>query len=227
MELVWLFVLGALVAAFVGLLIGRMGRRDLETERDRLGRLLNRAEAQVKEQGRTSGRLREQNETVDHLFLSLPDVVRDLNRSDIEPSEVPDAILKMAQAFFQPAQILLYQAVGSSDGPQELVLARSVGLEQVPAALSRVRFGEGKLGWVALNDVDMLREDWSNTTRTEARSIADNHPMLQSDIIGPLVHRGDKGEEVLGVLSVGAPNRRHPYEKRMFQVLARTRTATG
>ena len=224
MELVWFSALGILVATFVGVLIGRLGKREIETERDRLGRLLNRAEAQVKEQGRTAGRLREQCETVDHLFLSLPDVVRDMNRSDIEPREVPDAIMKMAQAFFQPAQILLYDAVGSADGQQELLLAREVGLEQVPAALSRVRFGEGKVGWVALNDVDMLREDWSNTTRTEARSIADNHPMLLADVIGPLVHHGEKGEEVLGVLSVGAPNRRHPNEKRMFQVLTNLAT---
>jgi diguanylate cyclase (GGDEF)-like protein len=219
-----LAVLGILVAVFVGVLIGRLGKRDIETERDRLGRLLNRAEAQVKEQGRITGRLREQIDTVDHLFLSLPDVVRDINRSDIEPREVPDAVLKLAQAFFQPAQILLYEAVGSADGPQELVLARQIGLENVPAALARVRFGEGKLGWVALNDVDMVREDWSNTTRTEARSIADNHPALQADIVGPLVHRGEKGEEVLGVLAVGGPARRHPSEKRMFQVLTNLAT---
>jgi diguanylate cyclase (GGDEF)-like protein len=65
----------------------------------------------------------------------------------------------------------------------------------------------------------MLAEDWLNLTRTEGRSMEDNHPSLRLDMIAPLVqHKGMK-EHTLGVLCVGRPSVRPRDEKLMLQVV--------
>jgi len=49
--------------------------------------------------------------------------------------------------------------------------------------------------------------------------VEDNHPVLEADIVGPLVHATVEGDQILGVLCIGSPAIRPRDEKLMFQLV--------
>ena len=95
-------------------LIGRSGSGQLNKTNIDLARKLARAEAHAKEQSRIVSGLRAEHGTVASLALSLPNVVRELNSYDLNLRRVPGIILQLAEAIFQPGQILFYQTVMAS-----------------------------------------------------------------------------------------------------------------
>jgi diguanylate cyclase (GGDEF)-like protein len=207
-----------LVLLFVTLVRIRRARVELK----RVQKQLTRSESQTKEQSRMISRLRAEKGSVASLALSLPTVVQELNRTDMDPRRVPGLIMNLVESIFQPGQVLFYAArAGAKDGsrPAELRLVHHFGFGDVPDVLKRVPFGKGKLGWVAAHRIDMLREDWLNPARTEGRKIEDNHPSLRAEVVGPLVHHSMDGEQVLGVISIGSPATRPRDEKLMFQLI--------
>jgi diguanylate cyclase (GGDEF)-like protein len=214
--------LGAATALVIFLLATMIRHRRVQAELTKTRNRLARAEAQTKEHSRLISRLRSEKGSVASLALSLPTVLQELNRGNVDPRRVPALILSLADTIFQPGQVLFYIArAGSSDGARkpELQLVSHYGFGDVPDALKRVPFGAGKIGWVAAHRIDMLREDWLNPARTEGDKIDDNHPSLRPDIVGPLVHRSMEGEQVLGVLCLGSLGTRPRDEKLMFQLV--------
>ena len=215
MILLLAFVVGPVIA-FVA---GRSGMKKLAEAADGLRDRLARAESQAKEQRHMVTRMRAEQGTVASLALSLPSVVRELNRSNFEARSVPGLILQLAESIFQPAQILFYRTCVLEGGDRELRLANHQGLSEVPEELRRIAFGHGKIGWVAENRLDMLKAGWINLAHTEGLNITDNHALLEADIMGPLVHAERNEEEVLGVLCIGSPGVRPRDEKLMFQLV--------
>lgn len=220
--------LGGTVFATIAVVLGGA----LLWTRVRLGRLhqemasvraeVARSEAQAKEQSRTMSRLRSDRGSVATLAMQLPHVLQALNRSNLEPRRVPILILNLLDAIFQPGHALFYvtRSTGvSTETTRELHLIQHPGLNDVPAALKRVRFGQGKIGWVAEHRIDMLKEDWLNPMRTEGQRVEDNHPAVAYDIVGPIVYHDDHGEHTLGVLCVGSLGVRPRDEKSMFQLV--------
>jgi diguanylate cyclase (GGDEF)-like protein len=211
-----LMLVGALVLIFL------LRNRRTHEELSRVQKQLARSESQTKEQSRMISRLRAEKGSVAQLALSLPTVVQELNRTDMDPRRVPGLIMNLVESIFQPGQVLFYAArAGAKDGsrPPELRLVHHFGFGDVPEELKRVPFGRGKLGWVAEHRIDMLREDWLNPSRTDSRKIEDNHPSLRAEVVGPLVHHSMDGEQVLGVISIGNPATRPRDEKLMFQLI--------
>jgi len=219
-----LFVVGGCaVGVFLGYQWARRGLDALQSELSRLSMQLERSDVATREQMRVIGRMQGEQATVAGVIRQLPDVVRDLNRSDLESQAIPSLLFSMTQDIFQPEQILLYLVRNPGDDEEpadELYLRHHRGLGD-PAAVRRVRVGEGKIGWVAEHKVEMLAEDWGNQTRTEGRFVSENHPALRLDMIGPLVHYGDAGAVLLGVLCVGLPRgaTRPRDEKRLLQLI--------
>jgi diguanylate cyclase (GGDEF)-like protein len=215
--------LAAIVAMWViGFMFGRAGRRDLIAEQERLKQAVTRAERQSSDQSRqTIAKMRRELDTVANLALALPRVVRDLNRDDVEPAEVPRLILRLADAVFEPKQVLLYgiRTVEGSKTERELQLSLHRGIDPLPEALKTVPMGRGKIGWAAEHELDMLRDDWDTLRATEGLDVPGNHPLLQPDIIGPLVHHRKQRQQVLGVLCIGAPRIRPRDMKLMFQMV--------
>jgi len=211
----------AAVAILGGLFIGWLGRGGLQRKLNEAQSQLARAESQTKEQSRMVARMRSEQGTVASLALSLPSVVRELNRSDLDPRRVPGLILQLAEAIFQPGLILFYETrrPPGGEGTKELHLVASKGLSETPDSLKHMPFGTGKIGWVAEAKLDMLKEAWVNLTRTDGEIVQDNHPTVEIDILGPLVHHDVHQEEVLGVLCLGAPGIRPRDEKLMFQMV--------
>lgn len=211
-----------LAALAGGLLVGRISVRRLARENSRLKQTVARGEAQSKEQNRMFSRMRSEQGTVASLALSLPAVVSEINRSDLDPRRVPGLILNLAEAIFSPAQILVYETrclPGEEKRSRDLHLVAHRGLVDPPDALKHVPFGEGKIGWVAEAKVDMLKSAWHNLTHTNGEVVEDNHPAAQIDIAGPMVHHDIRDEQVLGVLCIGSPGIRPRDEKLMFQMV--------
>jgi diguanylate cyclase (GGDEF)-like protein len=220
-------LLSATIAVSTGcLLLGRAlalrGRGRLKKQLAVLQDKVVRSEAQARDSSRMVARMQGEQGTVANLALSLPGVVRELNRGDLDPRAVPPLILNLAEAVFQPGYVLLYIARAGSkreDAGPVLQLVRQQGYAEIPASLKTIPFGSGKIGWVAQQKLDMLKEDWINLARTEGTSIQDNHPSACLDISGPLVHHLVSGEQVLGVLCIGSPKIRPRNEKLMFQLV--------
>ncbi len=209
------------ICLIAGFLLGRRGKRKYENELLQARHQMTRFESQNKDQNRVVARMREELDTVASLALSLPHIVRDLNRDDLEPREVPRLILQLANSIFRPEQILLYgvRSTARDNGQGELWLQAQQGFQEIPAALKSIRIGEGKIGWVANYEIDMVAEDWDNRARTEGATVPANHPSLRADIMGPLLHHTLDSQAVLGVICLGAPRIRVRDEKLMFQLV--------
>lgn len=217
-------ILAVVGGGLAGFWLGRLGRAASHREIALLTGDVSRSEAHSREQTRLLSRMRFEQATVSGVIRQLPDIVRDLNRSDLEPERIPALLFTLAQDIFQPEHILLYTvaAPGDEEAPNdELILQAHRGLGEVPSALRQIRIGEGRVGWAAENKVEMLSDDWLNQTRTEGKSIAENHPTTRLDMIGPLVHYGGKGAQLLGALCIGVAKSagRPRDEKRMLQLI--------
>ncbi len=217
-------VAGAIGGILLGLLLARMSRRPSKLDLDRVTAELSRSESHGREQARLLGRVHAEQAAVGGLIRQLPDVVRELNRSDLDPGRIPGLLFNLAQGAFQPQQLLLYLVRNpgdTEDVQEELFLKVHHGIADLPTALKRVRVGEGRIGWAAENKVEMLADDWMNLTRTEGRSVPENHPSLRLDMIGPLVHYSDRGPILLGVLCLALADIPHRPrdEKRILQLI--------
>jgi diguanylate cyclase (GGDEF)-like protein len=205
-----------------GFFLGRSGRRQMLERQEQLEQQLANAERQSNEASkRTISKMRRELDTVSNLALALPHVVRDLNRDDLDPNDVPKLIIQLANAIFEPRHILLYSWQPTRPGSRERVLGLTAqrGFDDLPETLKSVQPGEGKIGWVAQHELDMLKEDWDTLRVNEGVDVADNHPSFKADVIGPLIHHAKQRQHVLGVLCIGAPRIRPRDEKLMFQMV--------
>jgi GGDEF domain-containing protein len=217
-------VLGILgLGLVVGFVLGRRGLKTLTSASERQRDEVARSEAQGRELQRQLSRLRNEQQALSNLSRSLPGVVRDLNRSQIDARQIPRLVFQFVDSIFEPEQILLYvvRSPGEeSEREQEIFLREHTGLAEVPPSVTRLRVGDGKIGWVAEHKIEMLAEDWLRLTRTDGVSMRDNHPSLKLDMIAPLVHHEEGREQLLGVLCVGAPAVRPRDEKLMLQLVS-------
>lgn len=210
---------GAVGVAF-GVVIGRLGRWRLVSERGHLEAEVARLESQSRDQARQVAKLRGEQRAVSNLTRQLPNLARELNRSDLDDSLIPRLVFALVDSIFEPEQKLLYlvdPALG--DRSQILHLIERSSAADIPSSVAKIKIGDGKIGWVAAAKVEMLADDWLNMTRTEGRAIEDNHPALKLDLIGPLVQYEDGKARLLGVLCVGNPASRPRDEKNMLQMI--------
>jgi diguanylate cyclase (GGDEF)-like protein len=212
-----LILVGLVLAVVAGFTAGRAGRGEISLESR-----LEHHEQQSKERSRVVAALNREQNSLQNLALSLPQVVQQLNRADLDSKKIPGLIFNLANAIFQPEQMLFFRAkrVRDRSGTRmELQLEHHQGLNPVPASVMRIPFGQGKLGWVAEHKLDKLSNEWSNMTASDGVQAMSGMRNLKLDIIGPLSHHNTRGEEVLGVLSIGAPTLHPKNEKLMFQMV--------
>jgi diguanylate cyclase (GGDEF)-like protein len=211
-----------LLAALAGLTIGyhlwRKGTARVKLEAERLAAELARSESQAKDLSLVGAKLRNEQRMMTSLTRYLPGLVRELNRSDLDRRQIPELLYQLVDAIFEPEQFLLFLARSEGEA-LEFHLCKHHGLEKVPQGAGRVAMGAGKIGWVAENRVEMIADDWLNLTRTEGRTITDNHPLFRLDMIGPLVHHDQGEDHVLGVMCIGGPAMRPRDEKFMLQMV--------
>ncbi len=214
-------VLAAVAGLIAGFVSGRRRRERTARETARMRDELARTDQQIREQSRIAAKLRSEQQFLKNLSISLPRLVRELNRESLDFQDIPRQLLDLAGSVFEPSQMLLFLVRSPGDtNPegQELLLRDHRGLGEVPKTASRVRRGEGKIGWVAASMVEMADDDWLNLSRTEGRTLDDNHPAFRLSLIGPIVHHG-KEDHLLGVLCSGEPATRPKNEKLVLQMI--------
>ena len=144
--LLTLSIVGAAGCLLLGRALALRGRGRLKKELETLRDKVVRSEAQAREGSRMIARMKGEQGTVANLALSLPGVVRELNRGDLEPRAVPPLILNLAEAVFQPGYVLLYIARAGAkreDAGPVLQLVRQQGYVEIPASLKTIPFGSG------------------------------------------------------------------------------------
>jgi diguanylate cyclase (GGDEF)-like protein len=212
----------ALVSAFTGFALGRRAAIPLLERVTKLSDEVGRWEAQTREHSRQVARLHGDQRTQANFLRALPSAMLALNRSNLHPADIPEHLFRLADAIFEPRQILLFLARNPNQedvGLQELHLRAQRGIEHVPPSFAKIRVGHGQIGWVAENRVEMAKEDWLNLTRTEGRTLEPEHPAFHTDLVGPLLHQGADGSQLLGVLVIGEPTTRTRDEKLMLQMI--------
>jgi diguanylate cyclase (GGDEF)-like protein len=220
-------VVSGLVGLGVGVFLGRIGRSVFVAEIGRLESEIVRLESQSRDQARQVTKLRGEQRAMSSFTRVLPSLARELNRSDLDERQIPRLVFALVDSIFEAEQTLLYLTVpsggGSGKGPTLNLVDRSSATE-IPPQATRIAIGEGKIGWVANAKVEMAAEDWLNMTRTEGRTIEDNHPALRLDLVGPLVHHDDGRDRLLGVLCIGNPATHPRDEKLMLQMVTNLAT---
>ena len=220
-------VVAAGLGGVLGAVLGRLGRPRLFGEIQRLEGEVARLETQARDQSRQVSKLSGEQRALSALTRTLPDIARELNRSDLDERQIPRHVFALVTAIFEPEQTLLFlveRAAGASRDARTLYLAERAGGAEIPPAATRIAIGEGKIGWVASAKVEMRAEDWLNKSRMEGQTIGENHPSLKLDLIGPIVHHDDGKDVLLGVLCVGNPSL-HPRDgKLMLQMVTNLAT---
>jgi diguanylate cyclase (GGDEF)-like protein len=155
------------------------------------------------------------------LMRALPHAGSEINSSELDQHKVGQLVVKLAEATFEPQQILLYfvRSPGSEQKPTELFLEFAKGIRQKVASLQRVPFGVGKIGFVAAHRVEMTADDWANVTRTGGETVLENVAGFRSDLLGPMMQQSHDGDRVLGVLCLGQPTVRLRNEKMILQMI--------
>lgn len=215
-------ILAGALGVAVGILLGRRGRPRLDSELDRLEAEVARLENHSRGQARHIAKIRDEQRALSSFTRLLPSIARDLNRSDLDERQIPRLVFALADAIFEPEQMLFYLVrthSGDVERGELLQLVERTGAADLPPSALKIKVGEGKIGWVASAKVEMLAEDWLNMSRTEGWTINDNHPSLRLDLIGPLVHHDDGKDRLLGILCIGNPASRPRDEKAMLQML--------
>ncbi|MBZ5639575.1 MAG: GGDEF domain-containing protein [Acidobacteriia bacterium] len=219
----WSVVLiAAAAASVVGFLLGRRALGEIQRAAQRLTAEIARLEGQSREQTRLASKMRNEQRSLTNLSRSLPGLVRELNNSYLDPNDIPKHLFDLTEKIFEPQQMLLFLVRSPGEevaNLQEIYLRDQRGLGEIPATATRVRIGEGKIGWVAENKVEMMGEDWLNLSRTDGRNVEGNHPAFRLSLVGPLVHHGENQDYLIGVLCVGDPAIRPRDEKLVLQMI--------
>ncbi len=215
-------LIAAAVAAVFGFLLGRRGLGEARRNTQRLTTDVARLEGQSREQTRLASKMRNEQRSLSNLSRFLPGLARELNNSYLDPNDIPKHIFDLTEKIFEPQQMLLFLVRSPGEGVaniQEIYLRDQRGLGEIPADATRVRVGEGKIGWVAENKVEMVGDDWLNLSRTDGRNVGDNHPAFRLSLVGPLVHHGEDQDYLIGVLCIGDPAIRPRDEKLVLQMI--------
>ncbi len=148
----------------------------------------------------------------------FPKLMADLN-SQTEVRQLPPVLLNAMMRIFRAEQAVVLvrrrSTLAEPERRNRLIVAALASSERGLNVGAEVAIGEGQLGFVAETRKVM---DWQDYRR----QVADNprHPIGAGEpvfaVVAPMVHDG----EILGVIAISRPQRHHPQEKEMMQMIA-------
>jgi diguanylate cyclase (GGDEF)-like protein len=149
-------------------------------------------------------------------FLLLPDLTKEIN-SIREKRNVAPLMVKMLEQIFDPQKILIFFA-NARQKALALVDQKGFSTRSDVATGLMVRFGEGRIGWVAEHRVTMDSSDFANESRLDvaAGSEPPRHRIFGTELCAPMLH----DDELFGVISIGSLARHPKFEKRMLEMVA-------
>lgn len=163
---------------------------------------------------KTVARLEMENQALSNFLALLPDFTKKMN-SRIDRREIPLQVVRVLEQLFAPSQILVLLL---EERINKLRLVRHVGLTVDPNKQIQIDFGEGRLGWVAQNKIEMDLDDFIREKRLTGADFdaAPGHFQFQVELCAPMTHE----DKVRGVISVGGIKRHYKNEKAILRLIA-------
>ncbi|HET6371744.1 MAG TPA: sensor domain-containing diguanylate cyclase [Candidatus Polarisedimenticolia bacterium] len=209
-------LIASAVTLLVGLIAGALlrGKRSAPPEKRRgYGAPEDAEDTEVRDLRRTIHLLQNENRNLSTFLMTLPDLARQLN-AGVEKRKIPALLMGFIEQLFDAEQVLIFQT--THDG-KHLTIATTKGLPEGASMQEVVPFGKGRIGWVALHQLVMDENDFSQKSRSgRSEMSADLHPLFRTEICAPMVAKG----ETLGVISLGGLLRRPKNDKNMLKMVA-------
>jgi len=168
---------------------------------------------QVRDLTRKIKQLEDEASQLSIFLMTLPDLARQLNDSNIEKRKIPPLLVSSADRLFDAEQILVFM---TATGGRSLVLAAGKGAPDDANRTTPIPFGQGPIGWVAAHKVAMDEADFRQRPRDPEAEPLVRVPSVCAELCAPMVWKG----QTLGVISIGGLKRRQKYEKNMLKMVA-------
>jgi diguanylate cyclase (GGDEF)-like protein len=159
-------------------------------------------------------RVEQENDSLTLFFVTLPDLIRQLN-SNRDKRHIAPLLIRLLEVIFEPTQICVFYRSASEDG---LKLAASKGLHRAVEDIGlQIGPSEGRIGWVAEHQIVMDSRDFSSAQdfHGEDPSLASR---IQIDLCAPMVDPDDN--RTIGVVTVGGLGRYPRNDKKMIKMAA-------
>lgn len=148
----------------------------------------------------------------------FPKLMADLN-SQTEVRQLPPVLLNAMMRIFRAEQAVVLvrrrSTLAEPERRNRLIVAALASSERGLNVGAEVAIGDGQLGYVAETLKVM---DWQDYRRQVAEipghSPGPGDPVFA--VVAPMVHDG----EIMGVIAISRPQRHHPQEKEMMQMIA-------
>jgi diguanylate cyclase (GGDEF)-like protein len=164
---------------------------------------------------RSKARLEQENQTYSDFFQILNDFTKELDGS-MDISVLPKRLMDVVDKIFLPGQILIF--LGDPNVPRSLILREAKSVSKDLGPPREIRFGEGKIGWVAQTGTTMDQEDFVREMRTGGANLdAPGHFRFRVDLCAPMLGNNHATQ---GVISVGGITRHPKFEKRLLSMIA-------
>jgi diguanylate cyclase (GGDEF)-like protein len=148
----------------------------------------------------------------------FPTLMSELH-SQTEVRQIPVVILNSMVRIFRPEQtVVLVRRKGTLMEPERsgrLIVAAVSSGERGLDVGTEIPIGDGQLGVVARTQRVMDRADFDQMTDHD-HSVFKGPNLPIFEVAAPMVH----GTETLGVIALSRPQRHHPHEKEMLQIIA-------
>jgi diguanylate cyclase (GGDEF)-like protein len=208
----WLVLGGLLLAATgVGFLAARLysyfqsaGDKSAGTDKDQDSVELRRA----------LRRMEQENNAMTLFFVTVPDLIRQL-QSNRDKRQIAPLMIRLLEVIFEPTQICVFYRSVAKDS---LKLAASKGLHRAVEDMGlRVNLSEGRIGWVAEHQVVMDSRDFSSAQgfRGEEPGLTSR---IQIDLCAPMIDPDDN--RTIGIITVGGLGRYPRNDKKMIKMAA-------
>ena len=200
----------ALIAFLAGRLLGRRGalRETAPAPEERAD-----GEEEAREMRKSIWTLQNENKNLSTFLTLLPELARELN-THMDRRRIAPVLRSMLEQIFDPDQILIFYTTHRDEG---LILVEAKGLSPECNRGRLFSFGEGRVGWVASNQISMDESDFQQKGRfvkTDLDSAI--HPHFKVELAAPMAHK----ERTLGVITVGGMLRHPKNEKTMLRMVA-------
>ena len=198
------------LGAFIGYALGVRGR---EEKLQRAKGEIQQVDGEYQRALRILDRMKTKTRILSNFMVCMPEFARQINTNH-EPKRVPPMIVGILEQMFSPKQIVVFYA--DEQRPETLYLTESKGfLEQGRRGFS-VKVGEGRLGWVAENQITMDRDEFAAQERAKWATVSEDPTGMRLDLYAPMIH----DNKLVGVIGVGGLESRHPEEKKMLKMVA-------
>jgi diguanylate cyclase (GGDEF)-like protein len=205
-----------LCAFVLGFFIARMGR----SEKRPAHPLAPESQGSVdldayRELQRSKSRLEQENQTYSDFFQVLTDFTKELDGS-MDISMLPRRLMEVVDKIFLPGQIFIFLV--DPNVPQSLILKEAKTISKDLGPTREIRFGEGKIGWVAQTGTTMDQEDFVREMRSGGANLdAPGHFRFKVELCAPMLANNHTTQ---GVISVGGITRHPKFEKRLLSMIA-------